>query len=179
MGGNVVLNYLLKRPDQFDGAIVTSPFLRLAFNPPGWKLSLGKAMARIMPSLTLANELDAHAISRLPEEVEAYLNDPMIHNLVSPAYSIEFMAEGEKILSRASEISIPLLLLHGTADRITDSRATRELAREADDLVNFIEIEGGYHELHHDLGKEQVMIHILNWIDEIIKNDAADDEIND
>lgn len=176
MGGNVVLNYLLTRPDQLAGAVVTSPFLRLAFNPPGWKLSLGKILAKLIPSMTLPNELDASAISQIPEEVEAYENDPMIHNLVSPAYSIEFMSEGEKILSRASEISTPMLLLHGNADRITDSAASRELAKEASDKVKFIEIEGGYHELHHDLEKEQVMKHILNWIDEIIKNDAGDDE---
>lgn len=176
MGGNVALNYLLSRPDKITGAVISSPFLRLSFEPPAWKLAMGRVLGKIIPSVTMSNEVDAGAISRIPEEVEAYLDDPLIHDRVSPAYSIVFMEKGERVIERAREISMPVLLLHGTADRLTDPRASRELADRAGDHVEYFEVEGGYHELHHDLKKQEVMNHILSWIDNLVKNETVADE---
>lgn len=164
MGGNVVLNYAISRPSKIKGAVVTSPFLRLAFEPPAWKLALGKLLGQLLPSVTLANEIDASSISQIEEEVEAYRNDPLIHDRVSPAYSIVVMEKGEHVIKRASEISLPVLLLHGSSDRLTDPGASRELARKAEGQVEYVEVEGGYHELHHDLKRQEVIKHIIEWI---------------
>lgn len=176
MGGNVALNYVLSRPDKITGAIISSPFLRLSFEPPAWKLALGRTLGKILPSVTLANEIDASAISQIPEEVEAYLQDPLIHDRVSPAYSIAFMETGESIIERAGEISKPVLLVHGTADRLTDHRASKEFARRAGDHVEYFEVEGGYHELHHDLKRQEVMNRILSWTGELITDVTVSDE---
>ena len=179
MGGNVSLNYILDRPKKITGAVISSPFLRLSFEPPAWKLALGRILGKILPSVTLANEIDAGAISQIPEEVEAYLKDPLIHDRVSPAYSIAFLEKGKQVIERAREVSIPVLLLHGTADQLTDHRASEELARKAADHVEYFEVEGGYHELHHDLKRQEVMNHILSWIDNLIKNERVTDENKD
>jgi alpha-beta hydrolase superfamily lysophospholipase len=179
MGGNVSLNYILDRPKKITGAVISSPFLRLSFEPPAWKLALGRILGKILPSVTLANEIDAGAISQIPEEVEAYLNDPLIHDRVSPAYSIAFMEKGKQLIERAREVSIPVLLLHGTGDQLTDHRASEQLARKAAGHVEYFEVEGGYHELHHDLKRQEVMNHILSWIDNLIKNERVTDENKD
>lgn len=76
MGGNVVLNYGLRKKVYIKGIIATSPFLKLAFQPPKWKLSLGKMLQNIAPSITLGNELDANDISRDKNEVKKYVEDP-------------------------------------------------------------------------------------------------------
>ncbi len=176
MGGNVSLSYVLERPGSIAGAVISSPFLRLSFDPPAWKLTLGRMLGKIFPSLTLANEIDAHAISRIPNEVEAYLEDPLIHDRVSPAYSIALMEKGENIIKRAHEINVPLLLLHGSGDQLTDPGASRELADRAGDNVEYHEVKGGYHELHHDLQRQEVMNHILSWTNELIKKQTVPDE---
>lgn len=173
MGGNVALNYILSRPDKISGAVISSPFLRLSFEPPAWKLNLGRILGKILPSVTLANEVDPGTISQIPEEVEAYLSDPLIHDRISPAYSIAFMEKGEQVINRAREIKIPLLLLHGNADQLTDHNASEELARKAGGHVEYFEVEGGYHELHHDLQRQEVMNHVLSWIDKLIKNETV------
>ena len=176
MGGNVSLNYVLDRPGKIAGAVISSPFLRLSFEPPSWKLAVGRMLGKVLPSLTMANEIDAGSITRIPEEVEAYQKDPLIHDRVSPAFSIDFMEKGERVVERAREISIPVLVVHGTGDRLTDPGASRELAEKAGNLVKYFEVEGGYHELHHDLNRQEVMNHILSWIDELIKNQTVADE---
>jgi len=179
MGGNVSLNYILDRPEKLTGAVISSPFLRLSFEPPAWKLTLGRILGKVLPSVTLANEIDPGAISQITEEVEAYLNDPLIHDRISPAYSIAFMEKGEQVINRAREISIPVILLHGTEDQLTDHKASEELARKAPDHVEYFEVEGGYHELHHDTKRQEVMNHMLSWIDNLIKNERVTDENKD
>ena len=101
---------------------------------------------------------------------------PLIHDRVSPAYSIDFLEKGEILIEQAGEIGMPVLLLHGTGDRLTDPGASRELADKARDQVEYCEVEDGYHELHHDLKRQEVMNHVLSWIDELTKNETVADE---
>lgn len=164
MGGNVALNYALRRPEKLSGLIVTSPFLRLAFQPPAWKLAIGKLLSGIWPSITMANDIDPGSLSRVDEEVKAYRNDPLVHDRVSPAYSIEIMKKGEWAIQHAGDLRVKALLMHGTADQLTDFSASEEFAREAGDRVEFIPVEGGYHELHHDLEKDRILDRVVKWI---------------
>ncbi|MCK4561892.1 MAG: alpha/beta fold hydrolase, partial [Flavobacteriaceae bacterium] len=82
MGGNVVINYVLRRKNNLTGVIATSPFLKLAFEPPSWKLKIAKILLKVAPSLTMSNELDVTGISRDKSEIEAYKNDPLVHDKV-------------------------------------------------------------------------------------------------
>ncbi len=169
MGGNVVINYGLRRSNLPNGLIATSPFLRLAFKPPKWKVHMGKVFDKLLPSVTMPNDLDLNAISRDPLEIDMYKNDPMIHDRVSTSYSLRFMETGEWALQHAHELGIPLLLLHGTADRITSHKASREFARRCESKCELVLVEGAYHELHNDLDKEKVLGIIANWIDDKIQ----------
>lgn len=164
MGGNLVINYTLRQQVNLQGVIATSPFLRLAFQPPKWKLALGKAMLNIWPSLTLPSQLEADAISRDPKEVQRYTEDPLVHDKVSPMYTFPIMAAGEWAMTHASELKTPMLVLHGTGDRIIDYRASKAFANTTD-KAEFKSFKDGYHELHHDLCKEEFMQLVLEWLD--------------
>jgi len=168
MGGNVVINYALRRKNNLYGVIATSPFLKLAFNPPAWKMAFGKIIEQIYPSLTMPNELDAEALSKDQKEVEAYLNDPMIHDKVSTRFSLAFMKTGEWAIKNASSLQIPMLLLHGTKDRITSHLASKEFAENSKGKVEFHPIANGFHELHHDIEKQMVLDIICDWIEKRI-----------
>lgn len=168
MGGNVVINYTLRRKNSLSGVIATSPFLRLAFKPPLWKMAFGKIIEQLHPSLTMPNELDAQALSKDQKEVEAYLNDPMIHDKVSTRFSLAFMKTGEWAIMNASSLKIPMLLLHGTKDRITSHLASKEFAENSKGKVDFHLIDNGFHELHHDLERHMVLDIISDWIEKRI-----------
>ena len=94
------------------------------------------------------------------------MNDPMVHDRVSHAYSIEFMDKGEWAIDHADQLQIPMLLLHGTADRLTDHKASEEFAQKAGNIVEYQPVEGGFHELHHDLDREVIIQKIITWIHE-------------
>lgn len=163
MGGNVVVNYTLRIQHDLKGTIATSPFLKLAFKPPAIKLFVGKMLQNVAPSLTMANELDVEAISRDKAEVRKYINDPLIHAKISPNFSITFIETGQWAIENASKLQTPMLLLHGTEDSIIDYRGTQSFAKSTEHATLKL-YEGGYHELHNDLCKEEMIQDVLNWL---------------
>jgi len=163
MGGNVVINYVLRRKNDLTGVIATSPFLRLAFEPPKWKMMMANLILKIFPGMIMDTGLEAEAVSRDKKVVEDYINDPLIHSKVSPNFSVVFMETGEWAIQNASKLNIPVLLLHGTADRLTSYKASEELAKNSENVTLKL-YEGGYHELHNDLVKEEEITDIINWI---------------
>ncbi len=163
MGGNVIINYALRKNDQLQGFIATSPFLRLAFKPPAIKLFVGKMLQNFIPSLTMGNELDIHAISRDKNEVLKYMNDPLIHAKISPNYSIKFIETGNWAIENADKLASPMLLLHGTEDSIISYKGTQEFAKNTKNATLKL-YEGGYHELHNDLCATEMLQDVVNWL---------------
>lgn len=164
MGGNTVINYVLRKKHSLKGVIATSPFLRLAFQPPAIKLFVGKLLQKIAPAMTMGNELDANDISRDPIEVQKYINDPLVHDQISPNFSITFIKTGKWAIENAATLQIPMLLLHGTGDKIIDYKGSEEFAKNSE-KASLKLYEGGYHELHNDLCKKELMTDIVNWLE--------------
>ena len=163
MGGNVIINYILTRKHNFTGAIATSPFLKLAFQPPSWKLAIGKVLQKIAPSITMGNELETSAISRDKTEVQKYIDDPLVHNKISANYSLTFMKKGIWAIENASKLTIPILIVHGTGDRLISHKASEEFVKNANNKATIKLFENGFHELHHDTCKEEMLETVLNW----------------
>jgi len=169
MGGNVVINYVLRRDHDLKGVIATSPFLKLAFEPPVWKLKIANILLKIAPSLTMGNELDVNAVSRDKNEVAKYKKDPLIHDKVSPNYSIVFIETGQWAIDNAEKLNIPMLLMHGTGDQLTHYKGSQEFAKNAGKKVTLELFEGGYHELHNDIIKNEVLDAMIQWLNKEIQ----------
>ena len=163
MGGNVVLNYALRRTSKIKGVVATSPFLKLAFQPPKIKLSVGKLLQKIAPSITMGNELHPNDISRDEIEVQKYIDDPLVHNKISPNFSITFIETGKWAIDNAKNLTTPTAIFHGTDDKIIDYNGSVEFADKTDKATIKL-YEGGYHELHNDLCKEELITDIISWI---------------
>jgi alpha-beta hydrolase superfamily lysophospholipase len=163
MGGNVVVNYDLKQKDTIRGIIATSPFLKLAFEPPKIKLAVGKLLQKIAPSITMGNELDANDISRDEIEVDKYINDPLVHSKISPNFSLTFIETGKWAIENANKLKTNMYLLHGTDDKIIDYKGTQEFANNTEKATLKL-YKGGYHELHNDLCKEEMLQDVVDWL---------------
>lgn len=164
MGGNLVLYYLINEEVQVDGVIASSPWIELAFKPSAIKVQGGKLMRSLLPKLSMKNELDPKHISRDPAEVQAYMDDPLVHDKITPNTGV-FMLEKAALLNEFSgEISKPLLIIHGTGDQIISFDASKRFAERVSGPVTFQSWEGGYHELHHDLCRAEVVQFTLDWL---------------
>lgn len=162
MGGNLVLNYVLRRKNEIKGIVATSPYLRLAFEPPKWKMTLGRVLLNIYPSLTMPSGLDANGISRIPGEVKNYKSDPLIHDMVSPMFSFPVIDAGEWAIENADKLEIDTLLLHGSGDPVIDYRGTEEFHNNSN-KTQFQVFEGAYHELHYDHCATEMLEVVQNW----------------
>lgn len=165
MGGNVVTNFLIRRKPAIQGAVLSSPWYRLATAPPAFQLLLAKLMIKIYPAFQDTAKVDQSAISRDPIEVEKYKNDPMVFNKITPAFFFPTYENGLYAIEHAKEITVPTLLFHGTADKLTSHDGSAELAKNANSNVTFVSLEGMYHETHNDIDKNKVLLMIADWLD--------------
>jgi alpha-beta hydrolase superfamily lysophospholipase len=163
LGGGIVLDYLLRRKPVIKGAIVTSPWLRLSFEPSKIKIAMASVMKYIAPGLTQPSGLDANHISHDVKAVEKYKMDPLVHDKISVSLFDAAMSAAKYSLIHASELNIPTLLLHGSEDLITSPDASREFAGKTA-KVELKVWNGGYHELHNETFKEEVFKFIIDWI---------------
>ena len=164
MGGNLAANYAIRKKPSLKGLILTGPYFRLAFNPPAWKVKLAKISAGIIPTLTQPIGLVVEAISRDPKVVETYKADSLVHDKISSAFFVNVHSAGPYAIWHANELSMKTLAMHGTADRLTSSKATEEFANKNPQKVELKLWDGFYHEIHNEPEKQQVFDYIANWL---------------
>ncbi|WP_055437000.1 alpha/beta hydrolase [Lacinutrix algicola] len=163
LGGNIVLNYALRKQPNIKGVIATSPFLKLAFTPPKWKVNLGRFLFRVLPSITLLSEIEVEAISSIPNEVERYCEDPLVHDKISPMFLFPVIDAGEYALANASKLRIPTFITHGTGDRIIDYKGSIDFSKQSK-FATLKLYNNCYHELHHDVCAQEMMQTITKWL---------------
>ncbi len=168
MGGNLALNFLLRKDADVVGGIISAPFLALPKELPKVLYFVLKILNVIAPSIQLSNGIDPNLLSRDKEVVRKYVSDPLVHNKITPRFILQSLEAGKWAIENADKLKKPILLIHGTADQITSYEASREFARRAGKLCKFISYEGFYHEPHNELEKERVLADMLKWIEEVI-----------
>lgn len=164
LGGNLVLNYALRFSAPLTGVIATSPWLKLAFEPAAFKLKMAGLMNRIWPSFTQKNELDAEALTHDQAIARAYETDPLVHTLISARLFQSVHAAGLWALEHADRFPLPLLLMHGSADRVTSCEASQEFAARLPEQCTFKVWDGLYHELHNEPKWPAVVETITGWL---------------
>ncbi len=165
LGGNLILNYVLRHKPLLKGVIVTGPWLRLSFEPPAFKIILGKITNQIWPAFSQKSGLDTKVLSHDPEVVHAYENDPLVHDYISARMFIGICQAGQWALEHASEFSLPLLLMHGGDDKIISLEASREFANKVNEKCTFKIWDDLYHEIHNEPEKEEVFKFLMDWLD--------------
>ena len=163
LGGGIVLDYLLRKNPKISGAIVSSPWLRLSFEPPRIKVVIATVVKNLVPGLVQSAGLNAGHLSHNPVVVENFISDPLVHDKISLSLFHGAMNAAKYSLEHASDLKIPTLIMHGSDDLITSPGGSREFAERTGKAEIRI-WEGGYHELHNEPFNAEVFKHILGWI---------------
>jgi len=165
MGGLVTAASVARDPRGLAGVILSSPALLIGEDQPGWMKAVGPLVARIAPAAPVT-DLGQGVLSRLPEEEGAYRADPGIYQGRVPALTGASMLRlSTGLWARYGRWTLPTLVLHGTADRVTDVNGSKRFveAIAAPDKTLHLS-EGGYHELLNDEPREEVRGLILDWL---------------
>lgn len=170
MGGNLALNFLLRRTPTLTGAIITSPWLRLT-KPPGAALAgVVKVLNAIAPMIPVPNKLEKGGLSRDPEVEARYNADPLVHGLVTPRLFTEVRAAGEWAIANANKLEVETLLMHGEADPITSCDGSRCFAQAApSSKLTFHPWPNLRHETHNEPEQGEVIDAMLRFMNERVE----------
>ncbi|MFC5405898.1 alpha/beta hydrolase [Cohnella soli] len=165
MGGNVTLNYLLRRKPDIAGAVVSGPWLKLAFKPPSLQAVIGKVIEKVYPSYSNNRPINAANLTTDPIMVERYVTDKLGHGHITARFFFGVQAAGLWALDHANELSVPILLMHGGDDKVTSLPASKRFAEAAPPaLVTWREWPSYKHELHNEIGREDVFEVVRDWL---------------
>jgi alpha-beta hydrolase superfamily lysophospholipase len=165
MGGNLVLNFVIKRHPDIVGLVVTGPLIQLAFKPKPGTITLGKIMRTIYPTLTLPGGVVPDYISKDPSVVEAYKNDPLVHGSITAAGGIGLSEAAAWLDTYNGKLDVPALIMHGDEDKLTAQPASEAFAKRVKGDITYKIWRGMYHEIHNEPDKIQVLTYALGWMD--------------
>lgn len=164
-GALVVLRYLETQPaDPVAGAVLSSPWLRLARPVSLLQQLAARPLADLWPSLQLKTGLDARALSRDPAVGAAYLANPAVHRVMTPGAWREIQWAQRVVPADAHRINVPLLFLLAGQDRIVDAARARAFADGLPGAVETRWYPDAYHELFLDEGWEQTLGDTLEYL---------------
>jgi alpha-beta hydrolase superfamily lysophospholipase len=165
LGGLIVLDYALARPRGLNGVIAAAPPLGSLGVPP-LLMALGRVFSRLIPRFSLKVGMDLTGLARDSQVVQAVLADPLFHRRGTARLSTEVTEAVDRVQSRAAELSVPLLILHGSADRMVSPDGSREFfARLRYPDRKFLEYPGAYHGLFADFGSDRVLADLGEWLE--------------
>lgn len=166
MGGAVVTTFVLDEPDAVQGLVLSAAALQLGPEVSPKLVRLTRKIARKHPQWRVLN-LKAKFFSRDPAVVaEVKGGDPLVDPKKIPASTAAALIDAiDRIQAEAGELRLPLLLLHGEADRITPpagSRHVHDKAASPDKTLHLY--PGNYHDLLHEPDHTQVLNDLSSWL---------------
>ena len=172
LGGLLALTYALQYSNGLKGVMVTGAGLRSSLQEQKVKMTMAKLLGAIAPTMTIPSGLEAAAISRDPEVVKIYTNDPLVHDKTSMGLGKAALSAIDLCFARARDFVPPLLIMHGKADRITYASGSEDfasLAREKNRDVTLKLWDDMYHEIHNEPEKAEVFRFMIEWLDNHLK----------
>jgi len=163
-GGVTSVTYALDHQDRIAGLICESFAFRVF--APNFALKLLEGASHVAPHAHVL-KLKMEDFSRDPDWVAQLNADPLTLGEVQPVATVAaFARAGERFEREFGRITLPVLILHGTADHATRPDGSEQFYREAGSTDKTLKLyEGHYHDLLNDLGRERVMDDIVGWID--------------
>ena len=164
LGGIVTATSVVRDARNVAGVILSSPAILVSTN------ALTRLFARLVSAVAPAlpvRRLPPTGISRIPEQVKAFSDDPLVYHGAMPARlaaSILFASRDNWACYPAWEV--PTLVLHGTSDTFTEPEGSRRFAETISSSDKTLHVvEGGYHELLNDIGAEETLGVVLDWLE--------------
>jgi len=164
LGAILAISYVLSRNPPINGVICTGVALHNALETQRIKLSLVNILGRVIPRLTIPSGLDPNALSRDPEIVNSYINDPLVHDHASLGFALGMVKEIATVWENAYRFPAPLLMMHGEKDMLAFPNSSSEFARFVKKNCTLKIWEEMNHEIHNEIGKEMVFDYLLEWL---------------
>jgi len=165
LGGLITTFYLLDHQDKFKGAIISAPAIKVSESISSMTIVMGKILSVLAPKAGVL-ALDVSGISRDPEVVKAYVNDPLVFHSKTPArLAAEMLRAMLRVKTEVSRIALPFITVQGSQDNLVDPGGAQMLYDEAGSQDKTIKIyEGFYHEVFNEPERAKVLKDVETWL---------------
>ncbi|WP_228548270.1 alpha/beta fold hydrolase [Sporosarcina obsidiansis] len=168
LGATFLLRLLQTEQVECAGVICTSPWLHLEYHPP----LLAKVLTKLAHSMKLNHEIKPSLLSRNPEFLEQYEEDPLYVPLITAGWYRELQILLKSVMQMDGAIQdVPLLLHTGEADQITDPTYSRKWVQ----AQNLSELQyKRWKDLQHDIvqesEREEVYLYTHSFMNNVLRS---------
>ncbi len=162
LGGLIVARFLEQRHPKVNSAVLVNPALAVGPGISAFQIMLARALRAVLPRVLAPGRLDPQDISRDEDEVSAYRDDPLVAARITTSLAVEILGAMEAL---SAKTEVPVLLLHGDADRICPLEGSRRYAER-------LGVDGGElriyperrHALLHEVNRDEIYRDIHEWM---------------
>ena len=164
MGSTIVLAYAVEHQSELNGLIVSGTTLKAGASVSKASILMAKILSVLVPKMGVAS-LDANLISRDKAVVDAYIHDPLVYTgKLRARWGAELLKTMIKLQSKISELSLPILIMQGSADRISDPSSSKMLFDGVGSKDKTMKLyDGFYHEIFNDPQRQEVFSDMEAW----------------
>ena len=165
MGGTVATTYTIRYQEGLAGLLLSGASLMVGPSLSSPLVPLARVLSVFLPKLGVT-VLDASTISRDKAVVDAYVSDPLVYRgKITCRFGAEMLKTLSRLPSEMSQISIPLLIMQGTDDKLSDPGGSRLLYERAVSKDKTLKLyDGFYHEILNEPGRAQVLADMEAWL---------------
>jgi len=166
MGGLVVAAYASQRNPKIAGVVTSAAVLAMPEDLSRARVIAVRVLKWLAPRLSLASQLDPNALSRDPEVVRAYLEDPLVQRKITASLASEMLSAMKRVA--AADVSVPMLLLHGEDDRICPVAGSRSFFEQLSVTQRRLcTYPGLRHEIFNEPERAAVLGDLIGWTREL------------
>ncbi len=165
VGGTIATTCAARHQDEFDGLVLSGATLKIGASVSSGLVAVALVLSVVLPKLGL-EVIDASAISQDKTVVDAYVNDPLVYRgKIGARLGAELIRAMQKLPRGMPKISLPILIMHGTADRLSNPEGSRMLYERVSSSDKTLQLyEGFYHEIFNEPNREQVYADMQGWL---------------
>lgn len=164
-GALMATHFALRQPPGVSGVVLSGSYYKLAFDPPALTLAGAKLIKRVMPGLSLSNQLSSAQLSRDPAWQAKTDADPLYNRTTTPRWFFEHLQWQSALAGTGPRFTQPVFMVHGDDDPIASTAAAKayfDTMGSAD--KTWKSYPGMRHEVLNEQGKEEVVDAIAQWI---------------
>ncbi len=168
-GGLVVSAFCIAFPKEVEGVVLSAPAYEFVPLPPILHFA-GILLSRFLPRISISYPSDPKKLSHNPEVEMAFRSDPLTQSRGTPRFYQALREMNDMVKRRANQISLPVLILQGTADTIVVPKGAQALYdKMQSEKKQLIFYDGFYHEPFNEIGRERVVADVVGWLNDLLK----------
>ena len=164
-GGTIAIAHAIRHKDKVDGIIISGLMLELGNSVSSVLIFITRILSLLLPKIGIY-VIDASTLSQDQAVVNTYVNDPLVYRgKIRARLGIELVKMMQVIPEQIPQIHLPVLIVHGTDDRLCDPRGSEILYDRLSSVDKTLKLyDGFYHEIFNEPGREQVFSDMEAWL---------------